>query len=167
MKRPCLYANHRQVRARRINKEMDIFCLNCDPPIRVVLREGDYISKGNKLSNSIDQTCIQHNMTSIFKQNQDCAPEIASSACELTISCNEECNLPRTPSTKDTNTEYNLSLSGTPSKRQLEDTQMLNIPNKIWRPARIGDLTPEHFSTPRRALRNIQLIQEKMSKQRK
>lgn len=51
--------------------------------------------------------------------------------------------------------------------RRLKDTQIPNIPNKIWRPARIGDLTPEHFSTPRRALRNLQLIQEKTNEQAK
>jgi len=51
--------------------------------------------------------------------------------------------------------------------RRLEDTQIPNIPNKIWRPARIGDLTPEHFSTPRRALRNLQLIQKKTNEQAK
>lgn len=110
----------------------------------------------------------------------------------LTIPCNKEDTLPRMPSTKDI--EYNLSLSGTPSKRyvlfksnyrwlfkkiciilvnyfidnwkrELEETQIPNILNKKWRLAKIGDLTPEHFSTPRRVLRNLQLIQQKTKEQ--
>ncbi|EFN62691.1 hypothetical protein EAG_10163, partial [Camponotus floridanus] len=38
---------------------------------------------------------------------------------------------------------------------------------KIWHPARIGDLTAVHFSTPRRTMRNIRLVQEKTNEQAK
>lgn len=96
------------------------------------------------LLNSSSQICIQHNVASTLKENQDCVHEIVSSSwyafaicfinnsytivyliihllhklfSELTIPCNEECNLPRMPFTKNTGTEYNLSLLETPSKR--------------------------------------------------
>lgn len=32
---------------------------------------------------------------------------------------------------------------------------------KIWRPSRVGDLTEEHFSTPRRAKRNFHVMSSK------
>jgi len=44
---------------------------------------------------------------------------------------------------------------------------MHNIPTKIWRPARIGDLTAEHFSTPRRASRHLQLVKDETKKKSK
>lgn len=44
---------------------------------------------------------------------------------------------------------------------------MHNIPIKIWHPAKIGDLTAEHFSTPRRASRNLQLVKDITKKKSK
>lgn len=50
--------------------------------------------------------------------------------------------------------------------RQLKNTEMPKI-CKIWRPVEVGELTVEHFSTPRRALLNLQIIQRKAYEQAK
>ena len=117
-------------------------------------------------SNNVEGTFIHiktkpTTSTSTLKQNKDCAVKVASPSCKTMISLNNECHSPKTPSTRDIDVQCNLCLSETSSVQTLQEMEASNISNKICSPARIEDLTPEHFSTPRRASQNLQFIKQK------
>ncbi|XP_017884698.1 THAP domain-containing protein 5-like isoform X2 [Ceratina calcarata] len=94
----------------------------------------------------------ESNTTFVLNQEQECEREV-------TVPSNE-CNLPKAPNTQDASIQIHPPSSAT-SKWQSEDTNGPVKKRKIWRPARIGDLAPEHFSTPRKAALNIEMIRKK------